>query len=80
MKIFSLLFDEAIEGLDFQFHPKCQSLGISYLIFADDLFLFSDTNLGSFNIMKSILKEFSDLSGLSPNLHKSEIFLSDVNE
>ena len=34
----------------------------------------------SFNILKSVLEEFSDLSRLFSNLHKSEVFLAGIDE
>ena len=80
MEVFSLLFDEATRIPEFQFHPKCQALEVSHLIFADDLFLLSTAKSRSMNVMNSVLLEFTALSSLSPNLHKSEILLLGVSD
>lgn len=80
IKVLSLLFDEAAQNSQFLYHPKCQPLGISHLIFADDLFLLSTADVTSVTIMKPVLLEFTKLSGLTPNLNKSEVFLAGVSD
>jgi hypothetical protein len=39
MEYFSRLLNLATHKAGFHFHPKCQSLGISHLAFADDILL-----------------------------------------
>lgn len=60
-------------------HPKCASLSISYLAFADDLFLLFGANCHSIKVIKDTLDEFYRSSGLKPNLQKSQIFFSGVD-
>lgn len=52
MEIFSALFEWNIKNLGFDIHPKCNELHLSYLIFADDLFLISAATPKSFEVMK----------------------------
>ncbi|XP_050207768.1 uncharacterized protein LOC126657165 [Mercurialis annua] len=59
--------------------PCCKSLKISHLAFADDLFLFSNGDLNSISILKNTLSEFSNMSGLYPNLNKSFVYFDGVN-
>ena len=49
------------------YHPRCQQLSISHVIFADDLFFLSGTNSETFRILKGALEEFGYQSGLRPN-------------
>ncbi|XP_020263459.1 uncharacterized protein LOC109839447 [Asparagus officinalis] len=64
----------------FKYHPKCQSLGITHLIFADDLLLFAKAD--GYSIMKLFycLKEFSRVSGLEANPAKCSIYFSGVDD
>ncbi|KAL0415646.1 UNVERIFIED_CONTAM: hypothetical protein Slati_3396500 [Sesamum latifolium] len=41
MEFFSRLIKRNTSNSDFNFHPKCEKLKISHLLFADDLMLFS---------------------------------------
>lgn len=53
---------------------------LSYLMFADDLFLLSTATENSFSVFKAALVEFGEMSGLKPNLQKSNVFLSCVSD
>lgn len=46
------------------FHSKCPTLGISRVIFIDDLFILSGAHLGFLRIVLKTLKEFHSFSGL----------------
>ncbi|KAL0284382.1 UNVERIFIED_CONTAM: hypothetical protein Sradi_7200000 [Sesamum radiatum] len=61
---------------DFQFHWKCQDLRILNLCFADDVLIFCAGTPNSVRIIKSVLTEFAELSGLHVNPGKSTIILS----
>ncbi|XP_058189339.1 uncharacterized protein LOC131306925 [Rhododendron vialii] len=63
MEAFSSLLTWNIGQGEFTFHPKCQALGISHVIFADDLFLLSGAQEGSLQIILSTLREFHGFSG-----------------
>lgn len=63
MDVFSLLIsDQAQEG-SFDYHPKCKELGLTHLIFADDLFLLSASTRKAMHMFKQNLNVFEWLSG-----------------
>jgi hypothetical protein len=75
MEMFSLLLTEAAT-IDprFGFHPKCHSLGLTHLCFADDLLIVSAATTDSIRVIQGVLVEFEDLSGLKANPTKSSSF------
>lgn len=70
----------AASSNDFNFHPKCEALGITHLAYADDLLLLSRGDLGSVEIMMNCLGIFRDSAGLRPNALKSNLYIAGVNE
>lgn len=60
-------------------HKFC-SLKIIYLVSVDDLFIFSNTDMASPNIIRDILTEFAYHLALYASLHKSSISVSCSNE
>ncbi|GJX75707.1 RNA-directed DNA polymerase, eukaryota, reverse transcriptase zinc-binding domain protein [Tanacetum coccineum] len=66
------------ENDDFKFHWRCSKVNLTHLSFADDLMIFSNGDVGSVNILKAALNEFSGVSGLFPNLEKSQVFFGNV--
>ncbi|XP_057548044.1 uncharacterized protein LOC130826473 [Amaranthus tricolor] len=60
----------------FKFHPRCKSLRLNNLWFADDMLLFCRGDIDSITMMISSLKLFSDTTGLQISAEKSEIFLA----
>jgi hypothetical protein len=80
MEVLSLLLDEsAANNPRFGFHPKCQSLGLTHLCFADDLLIVSATTSESIRVIQGVLSEFEELSGLKANPAKSSFFCSGVS-
>jgi hypothetical protein len=76
MKVFSKIMVDYIGGdSGFKFHPKCASLKLTHLCFADDLLIFSEASLVSIKIIKSALLEFESLSGLKSNPTKSSFYV-----
>lgn len=69
MKGFIQLLKQKISDKTFHFYPKCQNIGLSSLVFADDLF----------QVIKESLEKFQQLSDLTPNKDKCEIFISGLN-
>ncbi|XP_011101679.1 uncharacterized protein LOC105179730 [Sesamum indicum] len=67
-----------ISTLDFNFHPKCEKLKITHLLFADNLMLFSRGDLPCIHILMECLQEFRDASGLTVNTSKSSIFTAGI--
>lgn len=79
MEAFSALLDHRIANGSFSYHPKCQSLGISHLIFADDLFILYGADVQSFQLVHDLLSDFHLYYGLQPNLMKSTVFFAGVS-
>jgi hypothetical protein len=74
-----LLIDAALDTANFGFHPKCRSLMLNHLCFADDLLIFSGAEMNSLRTIKTVLAEFEDLSGLKANPAKSTFFCAGVH-
>lgn len=64
----------------FMFHPQCKRVNLTYLIFADDLLLFSRGDDQSLKVLKGVMDEFSLVSGLQLNHRKSSMFLDGVTD
>ena len=58
----------------FRFHPRCKSLGMNHLYFADDMILFYKGDYQSVLMMLQGLKLFFGSTGLVANPNKSAIF------
>ena len=63
----------------FQFHPRCKSLRLNNLCFADYMLLFCSGDIDSISMMLSGLKLFSETTGLQVSAAKSEIFLAGMS-
>ncbi len=64
---------------NFSFHPRCSKHKITNFCFVDDLILLCQAYIPSFRHMKIVLEEFNKVSGLCPNLEKSEILVEKVS-
>lgn len=80
MEVFSAFMKKATEKPGFQFHWKTKELGISHLIFADDVMLFCHGHITSINLVLDAVHEFSSVSGLHTNKDKSQCFLANVDD
>ncbi|XP_062074783.1 uncharacterized protein LOC133778775 [Humulus lupulus] len=58
----------------FQFHPRCKSMRLTHLCFADDLLLFCKGDYNSAILLLQGFKLFSNTSGLQPNMGKSPVY------
>ncbi|GJY32854.1 RNA-directed DNA polymerase, eukaryota, reverse transcriptase zinc-binding domain protein [Tanacetum coccineum] len=65
---------------NFRYHSGCKELQLAHLCFADDLMVFCHRDVQSVSIVKKSLNEFSNFSGLLPNLKKSIIFFGSIND
>ncbi|KAL9665021.1 hypothetical protein QQ045_020430 [Rhodiola kirilowii] len=65
---------------EYNYHPKCARIGLSRLMFADELIIFSKASQASLEKIKEALQSFYDCSGLKVNLDKSEIFFGGCSE
>ncbi|KAL0444329.1 UNVERIFIED_CONTAM: hypothetical protein Slati_2155600 [Sesamum latifolium] len=63
MKYFSRLVKRRMSDSEFNFHPKCEKLKITHLLFADDLMLFSRGDLPSIHILMECIQneEFHEI-------------------
>ncbi|XP_074278059.1 uncharacterized protein LOC141601664 [Silene latifolia] len=67
------------ESHNFSYHPKCCRLGLTYLIFADDLLVFARGDYPSIKAVESCLHSFAEYSGLQPNPSKTNIYFGGVH-
>lgn len=65
---------------NFKYHPKCQRLKITQLIFADDFLMFARGDVHSVLLLTSEFASFSEASGLHANPEKSCIYFSGVTD
>ncbi|GJY16874.1 RNA-directed DNA polymerase, eukaryota, reverse transcriptase zinc-binding domain protein [Tanacetum coccineum] len=80
MEMLTLLLQRRIRKCnDFKYHHGCKEMKLVNLCFADDLMIFCNGDTKSACIIKEVLKEFSDASGLFPNLNKSTLFFGSLN-
>ncbi|GKF92209.1 putative reverse transcriptase domain, reverse transcriptase zinc-binding domain protein [Tanacetum coccineum] len=76
MEILNLTLERKINQTKmFTYHQGCDELRITSLCFADDLLILSN---GDVNSVKDALDEFSEISGLYPNMSKSVMFCNNV--
>lgn len=80
MNVLSYKIDKALREKKFGLHPRCQSLALTHLCFADNLMVFVEGTTNSVEGVLSIFDEFAGWSGLSINLEKSTIFMAGVAE
>lgn len=64
----------------FHFHPRCKSVKLTHLCFADDLILCCKGNFNSIYIMLQAFKLFSDASGLMEYINKSSFYCCGMKE
>lgn len=74
MDYLSRSLNKATANLNFNFHPKCEKIGLSHLAFSDDIIFFSRGDSTSVSIILDTLCCFGQCSGLELNLTKSQLF------
>lgn len=75
-----MLLNWNIKERGFDYHPKCEEMELTHVIFADDLFLITAATKHSFQVLNGTIVEFGEISGLKPNLMKCNVFLAGVDE
>ncbi|XP_024015967.1 uncharacterized protein LOC112089217 [Eutrema salsugineum] len=65
---------------NFGFHPKCSTLKLTHLCFADDIMIFLDGKLSSMEGIVGVFEDFAKMSGLQISMEKSTAFLAGVSE
>ncbi|KAL0444064.1 UNVERIFIED_CONTAM: hypothetical protein Slati_2129100 [Sesamum latifolium] len=78
MEFFSRLIKRNTTNSNFNFHPKCEKLKITHILYVDDLMFFSRGDLPSIHILMEYLQEFRDVSRLAVNTSKSNIFTAGI--
>ncbi|XP_058773793.1 uncharacterized protein LOC131648007 [Vicia villosa] len=63
---------------DFNFHPKCEKLGITNICFAGDLMLFSRGDPTSVQIMMNEFQFFSEATRLCVSPNKGKVYCGGV--
>lgn len=74
MEYFSRIMKYIRRQQEFQFHPRCSSLAINHLCFADDVVLCWKGEFKSVYMLLQGVKLFAATSGLQANPHKSEFY------
>ena len=80
MNVLSLKLDKAARKNRFRLHPRCQSLSLTHLCFADDLMVFVEGSKESIEGALMVFDEFASWSGLSISLEKSTIYMAGIVE
>ncbi|XP_047250011.1 uncharacterized mitochondrial protein AtMg01250-like [Capsicum annuum] len=79
MEYFSRVLRRMSKLPDFRFHPMCKGHQLTHLTFADDLMIFYKGNETSVQRIMGAIKHFSEITGLSANSEKSNIYTAGVN-
>ncbi|XP_021737525.1 uncharacterized protein LOC110704045 [Chenopodium quinoa] len=80
MEYLSRCLKEMTGNPNFNFHPRCEKLGITHMIFAYDLLLFSRADSISIQLLLQAFQKFSCASGLMANLSKSEVYFGGISD
>ncbi|KAL9242080.1 hypothetical protein vseg_016116 [Gypsophila vaccaria] len=64
----------------YNFHPKCKRIGLSHLVFADDLLIFLKGDAQSAKAVADCLQHFANYSGLVVNPHKTNAYFGGIND
>ncbi|GJU46388.1 ribonuclease H-like domain, reverse transcriptase, RNA-dependent DNA polymerase [Tanacetum coccineum] len=81
MEIFNIIMIKNIANASsFKYHYGCKELKLTHMCFDGDLMILCNGDTNSLKVIKESLEEFSNVSGLFPNLSKSTIFFGSINE
>ncbi|KAG7563869.1 Reverse transcriptase zinc-binding domain [Arabidopsis suecica] len=76
MDVLSKMLDKAAGAQKFGYHPRCKSMGLTHLSFADDLMVLSDGKVRSLEGIVEVFDEFAKRSGLKISMEKSTVYLA----
>ncbi|XP_062085660.1 uncharacterized protein LOC133791760 [Humulus lupulus] len=74
MEYLSRILAKVAKQPDFQYHPRCGSLQLTHMCFADDLLLFSKGDFKAAYLLLRGFQLFSETFGLKANKTKSSIY------
>lgn len=80
MEVLSRKIDKAVTDRKFKLHPRCSTISLTHLCFADDLMVFVEGSKESVEGALSVFNEFAVWSGLKISLEKSTIYMAGVSE
>ncbi|KAL2920834.1 LINE-1 retrotransposable element ORF2 protein [Bienertia sinuspersici] len=80
MEYLSRCMQELSDEPDFNFHPRCEKIQLTHMMFADDLLMLARADVTSVQILLEAFFKFSKASGLLANLEKSEVYFGGVSE
>ncbi|XP_039009389.1 uncharacterized protein LOC120137799 [Hibiscus syriacus] len=78
MNVLSRLLNLAAARGMFGFHPKCKKIGLTHLMFADDLLIFCKGIVESVIGVIGVLDKFYEMSGLQLNAAKCEFYAAGI--
>lgn len=78
MEYFTRILKKMSKKREFSFYYRCSSLGISHLIFADDVMLFYKGDVPSSLLMRRAFQAFTEAFGLAVSHEKSIIYFGNV--
>lgn len=64
----------------YQYHPRCSSIKLTHLSFADDLILCSKGDFATIYLLLRACRLFSESSGLKTYVQKSALYCCRMNE
>lgn len=68
----------SVEGL-YDFHPRCKTIKLSHICFADDLMLFCKGDVPYVQVLCECIDRFARTSGLQANSSKSALYTAGVS-
>ncbi|VFQ75989.1 unnamed protein product [Cuscuta campestris] len=80
MEYLTRIFSYNCRNDNFKFHPRCKSLKLVNIVFADDLIVACKAEPQSIECILASLKEFKETTGLMLNYDKSQVYLGGVSE
>lgn len=80
MEYLSRILKKASTVANFRFHPNCRKMGLTHLLFADDLLVFCAGDPTTIHQIIFALEKFHKIAGLSLNRQKSQIILGGCSQ
>jgi hypothetical protein len=74
MEVFSKPLEEAGLRSEFEYYPKCETIKLTCLCFADDVLFFSKASVQYVEVINRVMGEFATISALKVDPPKSSIF------